>query len=894
MLAVQQSHSNMSKSTTGGTVPIQDLCALAYTLPGLGQALRSQASVLPLAHAIAEHAALRIQRADTPPIVRSWCDLLYGLTKAGLVANIDSNASQEAVKQDSPHLQHLLDVAAQQLPALLRNQGAVEQDISLTLLAYAYAGYTGDLGPVTQALVSNLDGCLRGAMPQNAGNILWALGKLCDMGQQEHQQSVNATPTMLFSYCLGALQRQLAEVKPQEVSNAVYGCALAGHVEGVPQLLDLACQQPQVMAAATSQSWSNTIWAAAKLGCVEQGSVLLKRLVQQAQVMTAAISQNWSNTLWASATMYEAAAGQDLQGNLARELQHSGQLLMTALLKHCQTLVNADTQFWSNTLWAAAKLGCVEQGSVLLRRLTDQPHLMTAAESQTWSNTLWASATMYEAAAGQDLQGNLARELQHSGQLLMTALLKHCQTLDDTYPQEWSNIIWAAAKLGCVEQGSVLLQRLASQPQVLTAASPQNWSNTLWAAAKLGCVEQGSVLLDRLASQPQVMQHASPQHWSNSIWAAASMYQAVDDTTSASKAVKRKVQKGGRWLLQACASSPTALQGASSQNWSNTLWAAAVLRWYDQSLFNQGAVSLAAMPPGDMKPQEISNALYACALCAHWDNNVQQLLGRVEVYDLAAFTAQSLANSLYAVAVLSCVTTTSEASRQQHQGAWISAAQALFKEAAGRNVSTFVQENLRQLNSAHIYAGNLGIPGLPVGPVLKAARAAGWSSGKPTISDSQREVASVLQQLGYTTQLEMRSPDGLISADVGVTALPDGRPCSIAVEFDGPSHFVTDNSSGNSTSSNNRTAATDRLNGPTRLRNAFLQAHFPDGVVCIPWMEWPAASKPDQQEEYLRAALAQAAGQQVSFVCWEGCIKMDSPLARQQNEPLHWRCACAY
>jgi hypothetical protein len=52
-------------------------------------------------------------------------------------------------------LQYLLDQGAQQLPALLEKDGSVAQDVSMTLLAYAYAGYTGDLGHVTEALASN-------------------------------------------------------------------------------------------------------------------------------------------------------------------------------------------------------------------------------------------------------------------------------------------------------------------------------------------------------------------------------------------------------------------------------------------------------------------------------------------------------------------------------------------------------------------------------------------------------------------------------------------------------------------------------------------------------------------------------------------------------------------
>jgi hypothetical protein len=206
--------------------------------------------------------------------VRAWCDLLYGLTKAGLVVNMEDNASQEAVKQHSPHLQQLLDAGAQHLPGLLSTQGAAAQNVSLTLLACAYAGYTADLGPVIQALASNSKGCLQDADPQALANILWALGKLCELRQQEYHQVDMQLITYrqrLFNYCLGGVHRHFAKAKPQEVSNAVYGCALAGHVEGVPQLLDSVCQQPQVMAGALPQHWSNTLLAAAKLGCMEQG-----------------------------------------------------------------------------------------------------------------------------------------------------------------------------------------------------------------------------------------------------------------------------------------------------------------------------------------------------------------------------------------------------------------------------------------------------------------------------------------------------------------------------------------------------------------------------------------------------------------------------------------------
>jgi hypothetical protein len=626
-LLVQKSQANVANINF--CLPMPDLCALAYSLHEMMEVLPSGITTLQLAQHVAQHATSQIQLGVMPPSVQAWCDLLYGLTKAGLVVNMQDNSSPVAVNQVSPHLQQLMDEGVQRLPGLLVTQGAVAQVVSLTLLSYAYAGYTGDLGPVTQALASNMEGCLQGVKPQECSNVLWALGKLCDMGRHEQQQpstQPGAYSQELFSYALGQLHSKLDTAKPQGVSNAVYGCALAGHVEGVPQLLDLVCQHPKVMARAE--------------------------------------------------------------------------------------------------------------------------------------------------------------------------------------PQHWSNTIWAAAKLGCVEQGSVLLKTLARQPQVMTQGKPQEWCNTMWAAATL---------------------HQT----------------AVNISTSAE--IINVLQQHGHQLLQACASSPTALQGAKPQEWSNTLWAAAVLRWYDQHLYCQGVAALAAMPPAEVKPQAISNALYACALCAHWDGNVQQLLGRVNEYDLAAFESQALANTLYAWAMLCCIVPTSD-SAQRHMEVLNSAAAALFKEAASQPVSSFTKEEFSQLDTAHLYAQHLGIPGLPAGPVLEEARAAGWSFAEPTPSDRQREVASTLRQLGYTVQVEMKSPDGVMSVDVGVTALPDGSPCSIAVEFDGPFHYVTEHTGSGS--------VRDRLNGPTRLRNTFLHARFPDGLVCIPWKEWVAVTKDDQQEEYIMRAMA--------------------------------------
>jgi hypothetical protein len=291
------------------------------------------------------------------------------------------------------------------------------------------------------------------------------------------------------------------------------------------------------------------------------------------------------------------------------------------------------------------------------------------------------------------------------------------------------------------------------------------------------------------------------------------------------------------------------------------VWAAAILGWYSQGFFSGAAAALleAMSVRGRVDPQSLSNALLACAACAHWDSHVQQLLNWIAGQSLTGFTPQHLANFLHAWAVLTCIAHKAGLDQQQLQQLG-QVADALFKEAEGRwaqDHTVFEQKHLRQLFQAHLYAAHLGLPQQLEGGLLDQARAA-WGTGSQTISDGQKEVARALRQLGYTTQLEALSLDGLMRADIVITALPDGSPCRIALEFDGPSHYVTEYTASGD--------VIDRLNGPTRLRNVLLQARFSDGLVCICGREWGPATKGGQQEEYLRKVLEADMKQEVRYM----------------------------
>jgi hypothetical protein len=258
--------------------------------------------------------------------------------------------------------------------------------------------------------------------------------------------------------------------------------------------------------------------------------------------------------------------------------------------------------------------------------------------------------------------------------------------------------------------------------------------------------------------------------------------------------------------------------------------------------------------------QNLSNSLLAAAVCAHWDSGVQQLLGRVRECDLTQFNAQDLANTAWAWAVLACLAR-EDGAYQQHQPLFQQVAAGLLKAAASRSVSSLTLDNKRQLYQAHAYAQDLGLPGLPAGDVLQSLTAAGLDQGPPQVSGDQKDVAEELSSLGYTTELEAQTEDGLMSVDILITALPDGRPCSIAVEFDGPFHFVVEP---NRFNTRKGAPPGNRVDGPTRLRNALLRKRYPDGLVIVPYFDWAAATKRDQQQQYLEQLLVKALQEKVS------------------------------
>jgi len=130
-------------------------------------------------------------------------------------------------------------------------------------------------------------------------------------------------------------------------------------------------------------------------------------------------------------------------------------------------------------------------------------------------------------------------------------------------------------------------------------------------------------------------------------------------------------------------------------------------------------------------------------------------------------------------------------------------------------------------------------PSLPA-PLRKRAWKS-FTSSTAHPSRLQRSVGKALGDLGIEAQLEQRIGEGY-SIDMMVVTRDGSR---IAIEVDGPSHFLT---------------ATHTPNGATQLKRRQLR-NFGYEVVSLPFWEWQAINDADpelrrkRQQAYLATAL---------------------------------------
>ncbi|MBO9495646.1 DUF1601 domain-containing protein [Thalassotalea sp. G20_0] len=496
---------------------------------------------------------------------------------------------------------------------------------------------------------------------QGIANLLWAMAKLVDNGQEKTPEFNKAMAALLPH-----VNTQKAHFKPQEVANLVWAMAklldngqklTAELKEAVAALLPLVQAQKNQHA----QGIANLLWAMAKMvdnrqyripGLKETVAALLPHVNAQKDQF---IPQAITNLLWAVAKLV------DIGQERTPELNET----VAALLPR----VNAQKdqfipQHIANLLWAMAKL--VDNGQARTPELKEAvaallPHVNAQKDQfipQHIANLLWAMAKLVD--SGQEWTPEFKE--------VVAALLPRVNTQKNQFnAQEIANLMWAMAKL--VDNGQKLTPEFkramaALLPHVNAQKAhfkPQEIANLLWAMAKL--VNNGLERIPDLNEAvavllPQVNAKKNqfiPQHIANLLWAMAKLVDSGQDRIP-------ELKEAVAALLPYVNAQKA---NFTPQEITNLLWAMAKMVDNGQNRIPGLKEAVAALLPhvnaqkDQFIPQAITNLLWAMAKLV--DNRQEQSAELKEAVDVLLplvnaqkdqFNPQGIANLLWAMAKL--------------------------------------------------------------------------------------------------------------------------------------------------------------------------------------------------------------------------------------------------
>ena len=492
----------------------------------------------------------------------------------------------------------------------------------------------------------------------------------------------------------------------------------------------------------------------------------------------------------------------------------------------------------SNTAWAFATAGvpAPELFGALAREATGR---VGELNPQAMSNIAWAFATAGVPAP--ELFGALANEA--SGRL------------GEFSPQALSNTVYAFARADVRAPG--LFDALAHESAGRVGElGPQAVSNIAWAFATLGvhAPELFSALENATLSQADRM---NPQQICNVAWAFASAGVPAPGLfgTLAGQAIRRAsafsdldVTHTAYAFAKAGMHTPKLFDALAHELvWrtgnlspmcvANASWAFATAGIRPLGLLDALAHE-ATVRADEFKPHELAVTLWACATL---NVRVPELLEAV-AYQVSArmslFDGQSLPSIAWSFAVFDAH------SAVLHGDAFVAhVARAEWSSADSRQE----RSALCQLHQWKLWSEDRGVRR----PVLSSSMAVQCQNAfvrAPTPSIFQGEVRDALLALGIEVREEVRLPSGY-SLDL-VVSIPDGT--ELAIEVDGPSHFVGQGR---------------EPNGSTLLKRRQL-ARRGWRLLSVPYWEWDHSGRSSRvaQCSYLVERLQEAVLQRIPQV----------------------------
>ena len=389
------------------------------------------------------------------------------------------------------------------------------------------------------------------------------------------------------------------------------------------------------------------------------------------------------------------------------------------------------------------------------------------------------------------------------------------------------------------------LGEIAMQQDLVRYCIPQDLATVLWAQARMSVLNRPLVnaVLER-ALHPVTLRKARARDLATMLWALGQLSvrdgQAVQEMARALvMGLQAERSAGGQQGLQG-------LQGAvNGQDVSNALWAFARLGLCEdavaRTLLRLAAVLSSVQrgrqrdggagggderrDPGSWSVQAVSNVLWAAAELALPDSNERESTEngvRDTCWEIAAvaaegvktregWTVQGAATTLWALGVLRITQ---------------SPLADLLLQVVSAKSHLLDDADFCQLHQFFLAAGvAVGGSEVKAEAELRERSAVVFelaSRRMQTRSEAQREMARVAREELLLGIEEEAIVEGLgYSVDVLVPAL------NVCLEFDGPTHFITDLGTG----------ADARFNGATRLKTELLQQHG-FCVVRVGYSEW--------------------------------------------------------
>jgi len=464
---------------------------------------------------------------------------------------------------------------------------------------------------------------------------------------------------------------------------------------------------------------------------------------------------------------------------------------------------NGEPQHISNIAWAFAKLNVPAPNFFKLVD-EDASRIIGNGTPQAISNTAWAFAKLSVPAP------NFFKLVDEDASKIIR----------NGTPQNISNTAWAFATFSIPAPNFFkLVEEDASK--IIRNGKPQEISNTAWAFAKLSVPAPNFFKLV-VEDAFKIIRNGTPQNISNTAWAFATLSIPAPNFF---KLVEKDASK--------------IITNGKPQEISNTTWAFAELGYDSIHLPKLIDDSSAQLMKG-MNSQAIANVALAFAKLDYKSNHYFNVLeNNIDAF-LRSMNNQDICNILWSLAILDLM----------DQNKMLLG--VLWRKAISKDPSEFHDDNLYQLAQVHVHAkaNSIDLKQLPTSLQSRIDKSV-WHADVNS-SRSENEYSKLLQEIGFNHEREVSPFD---DSSYGNMLLIDYacRDRMVAIEFDGPFHFLTNLKEG-------ALPNHDKKNGATKAKRRLLK-RLGWKFISISYMEDVCVNKKGQnkarelKKEYLKQKL---------------------------------------